>query len=343
MTIDFSALLVGTICGKVRLISRIASRTKSCMVLTPSMVTTNKIQGDEPRTTALEIQIQALAAAVEHLTKQNYDLEEQLHQKNTGHNTQEKDQKALALKEETKRGRKVAIPLAGQNDMSRPSVTDMALPHIVIEMQMMREWMDLMMNALRGQVSSNLDDLVHQTDSPFTTSINSFPLLPKFCMPQTESYDGAKDPLDHLESFKTLIHLQGVADEIMCRAFPTTLKRLARIWFNRLTPNSIDTFNELSAQFASHFIGRHRYKKSTVCLMSIKEWEDETLRSYIAHFNKEALSNDEADYKILVATFINGLRKGKFLFSLYKNDAKNMSDVLYRATKYMNMEDALLA
>ena len=52
---------------------------------------------------------------------------------------------------------------------------------------------------------------------------------------------------------------------------------------------------------------------------------------------------DEADDKILVTAFINGLRKGKFLFSLYKNDPKTMSDVLYRATKYMNMEDALLA
>ena len=67
------------------------------------------------------------------------------------------------------------------------------------------------------------------------------------------------------------------------------------------------------------------------------------LRSYITHFNNKALSIDEADDKILVAAFTNGLRKGKFLFSLYKNDPKTMSEVLYRATKYMNAEDALLA
>ena len=77
--------------------------------------------------------------------------------------------------------------------------------------------------------------------------------------------------------------------------------------------------------------------------MSIKQQEDETLRSYITRFNKEAFSIDEADDKILVATFTNGLRKGKFLFSLYKNDPKTMSEVLYRATKYMNVEDTLLA
>ena len=96
-------------------------------------------------------------------------------------------------------------------------------------------------------MSSELDDLVNQTDLPFTASVNSFPLPHKFRMPQIDSYDGVKDPLDHLETFKTLMHLQGVADEIMCRAFPTTLKGVVRIWFSWLTPNSISTFKELSA------------------------------------------------------------------------------------------------
>ena len=89
-------------------------------------------------------------------------------------------------------------------------------------------------------------------------------------MPQLETYDGFKDPLDHLESFKTLVHLQGVADKIMCKAFPTTLKGPTKIWFNRLIPNFI-SIKELSAQFASHFIGGHRYKKPTACLINIKQ------------------------------------------------------------------------
>jgi len=48
------------------------------MVFTRSMVTTNNIQGDELWSTALERQVQTLTAVVEHLTKQNHDLEEQL-------------------------------------------------------------------------------------------------------------------------------------------------------------------------------------------------------------------------------------------------------------------------
>ena len=96
----------------------------------------------------------------------------------------------------------------------------------------MKEQMEVMMNALKGRVSSDLDDLVNRTDSPFTAAVNSFPLPHKFHMPHIDSYNGVKDPLDHLETFKTLMHLQGVAVEIMCRAFPMMLKGAARIWFS---------------------------------------------------------------------------------------------------------------
>ena len=88
-----------------------------------------------------------------------------------------------------------------------PSLTDTAPPPIFAEMQAMKEQMEVMMNALKGRVSSDLDDLVNRTDLPFTIPVNSCPLPQKFRMPQIESYDGVKDPLDHLETFKTLMHL----------------------------------------------------------------------------------------------------------------------------------------
>ena len=218
------------------------------MVLTHSMATTNNVQGDKPRPTVLERQVQTLTAAVKCLTKQNQNLEEQLRQKNVAMGTQEEDQEGTSVERRDQEGSEGsnAPSRSERQDMSRLSVTDTAPPHMVAEMKMMKEQMDFTMNALRGRVFSDLDDLVHRTDLPFTTSVNSYPLPPKFRMLQVESYDGTKDPLDHLESFKTLMHLQGVADEIMCRTFPTMLKGPTRIWFNRLTPNSINTFKELS-------------------------------------------------------------------------------------------------
>ena len=140
------------------------------MVLTRLMATTNDAQGDEPCMIAFERQVQTLTAAVERLTKQNHDLEEQLRQKNANLNTQKEDQEGTNVErrnQEEPEGSN-ALSRPERQDTSRPSITDTIPPHIVANMQMMKEQMDFMMNTLRRRVSSDLNDLVHQTNSPFT-------------------------------------------------------------------------------------------------------------------------------------------------------------------------------
>lgn len=122
----------------------------------------------------------------------------------------------------------------------------------------MKDRLNLMMNAMKGWTTT-INDLVHRIDSPFTTQVISCPLLPKFRMLSLETYDRTKDPLDHLEYFKTLMRLQGIPDDIMCRAFPTTMKGPARVWFSKIKPNSVSTFKELSNSFVTHFIGGQRH------------------------------------------------------------------------------------
>ena len=169
-------------------------------------------------------------AAVECLTKQNHDLEEQLRQREAGHNVQEENQEESSKRGEQERPEGNNAPRRPKHrNLSLPSLMDTAPPPIVAEMQAMKEQMAVMMNVLKGRVSSDFDDLVNRTSSLFTISINTFPLPQKFHMSQIESYYGVKDPLDHLETFKILMHLQGVPNEIMCRVFPTTLKGPARI------------------------------------------------------------------------------------------------------------------
>ncbi|XP_030942077.1 uncharacterized protein LOC115967140 [Quercus lobata] len=108
------------------------------------------------------------------------------------------------------------------------------MPQLEKEMDQMRKVMVEMRENMRR--ANPLKDLVHRTDSPFTASINSHPLPPKFEMPSLDSYDGARDPFDHTATFKTTMHLQEVLDEIMYRAFPTTLKGLAEA----LTVDEVD-------------------------------------------------------------------------------------------------------
>ena len=93
-------------------------------------------------------------------------------------------------------------------------------------MDQIRKAMDEMRENIRR--TNPIDDLIHQIDSPFVVSINSHSLPSKFKMPSLDSYDGMRGPCDHIATCQITMHLQKVLDEIMCRAFPTTLKGPAR-------------------------------------------------------------------------------------------------------------------
>ena len=134
---------------------------------------------------------------------------------------------------------------------------------------------------VRGRTPDTMDTLVQQTESPFTAEVLHFPLPAKFRMPQVEAFDGVKDPVDHLNTYKNQMELHGYQDPVRCRAFSITLKGPALAWFNRLPPSSISSFRELSIAFVSHFIGARTYKKPSYHLLTIKQGSQESLRSYV--------------------------------------------------------------
>ena len=185
-------------------------------------------------------------------------------------------------------------------------------------MDKMRKVMAEMRENIRK--ANPVEDLVHRTDSPFTTSINGHPLPSKFKMPSLDLYDGTRDPFDHIATFKTTMHLQGIPNEIMCRAFPTTLKRPARVWFSKIPPNTMSSFEELSKLFVNNFIGGQRYKRSSSSLLTIEQGENESLRSFITRFNREALTMDEVDDKLLLAAIYNGVNSDLFIHKLYEKE-----------------------
>ena len=142
------------------------------MVLTHSMATTNDIQEEEPPTTALEKQVKTLAAAVERLTKQNRDLEEQLRQKNAAPDNQGADQEGTSADRRNQEGPQASNTPSRpeRQNVSLPSLADTAPLPIIVEMQAMKEQMEVMMNTLKGRVSSDLDDLVNSSQPPSTPS-----------------------------------------------------------------------------------------------------------------------------------------------------------------------------
>ena len=164
-------------------------------------------------------------------------------------------------------------------------------------------------------------------------------------MPQIEAFDGKKDPVDHLNTYKNRMELHGYQDLIRCRAFAITLKGPALAWFNRLPPSSISSFRELSVAFVSHLIGARTYRKPSYHLLSIKQSPQESLKSYVQRFNAESLKVDVPDEKFAITAFIArlGVQSTDLMFSTSKNPQASMAEVLAKADKYINGEEALIS
>ena len=182
--------------------------------------------------------------------------------------------------------------------------------------------------------------MVRRIDSPFTPKILDCPLPPKFQLPQLESYDRLKYLLVHITTFMMTLSIQQTPDEIVCRSFPTTLKGAARVWFSKLAQSSI--FNQLSSLFVRHFVNGQRQKKPADHLLTIKQGERESLRSYVKQFNREVLEVDKAEDKVQLTSFQVGLQSKEFVTALAKSLTASMTKLLIKAQKNMNAENALI-
>lgn len=139
----------------------------------------------------------------------------------------------------------------------------------------MQDQLNTVMEAIRGKAPSTVEALVQRIDYPFSMTIMSHPLPKKFSIPPIESFDRSKDPFNHLETYKTLMLLHDYSNGVMCKAFPATLKGLARKWFNNLQPNNIDSVSKLSQSFACHFIRGRCYRWPATYLLNVKQAKGE--------------------------------------------------------------------
>ncbi|XP_058217315.1 uncharacterized protein LOC131328385 [Rhododendron vialii] len=203
--------------------------------------------------------------------------------------------------------------------------------------------MDLVLQQINDRGAKAVASLVQKTDLPFIIAVMAYSLPSKFKLRTFEPFDSTGDPLDHLETYKAFMLLHGILDQIMCRAFPTTLKGSARVWFGKLASGSIKTFSRLSQLFVEHFYNGRRQHRPTTYLLSVKQKEDETMRAYLKRFNNEALLVDEADDKVVLLTFIGGLQSTKFVYSLSEKPPGTVAELMHKAQKHINAEEAMAA
>ncbi|GKV25716.1 hypothetical protein SLEP1_g35111 [Rubroshorea leprosula] len=212
---------------------------------------------------------------------------------------------------------------------------------------------------LPGDVTRRLDSLEklvakhrgappphHATDSiphPLNTNITLEPYPAGFKIPQLETYDGTKDPDDHLHAFYSCMQAQNASDALMCKIFPSTLRGNARTWYYSLPPRSISSYTEMTSAFATKFSSRRLIRKTTSELMRVKQRDEESLKNYMSRFNDAVLEVNSFDQTVGIVAVIAGLKHDRFRDSLIKHSATTFSEVNDRSLKFITVEEYALA
>ncbi|XP_025685153.1 uncharacterized protein [Arachis hypogaea] len=175
--------------------------------------------------------------------------------------------------------------------------------------------------------------------TPFHCSILEVRLSKHFDKPTDMRYDGTQDPLEHLTAFEARMNLEGVGDEVRCRAFLVTLAGPAIRWFNNLPQGSVTRFSDISHAFLAQFTTRIAKAKHPINLLGVTQRAGEPTRKYLDRFNDECLEIDGLTDSVASLCLTNGLLNEDFRKHLTTKPVWTMQEIQCVAKEYINDEE----
>ncbi|GJX09713.1 reverse transcriptase domain-containing protein [Tanacetum coccineum] len=159
-----------------------------------------------------------------------------------------------------------------------------------------------------------------ETD-PFTPRIRYFDLPKRIRMPShVKTYDGSEDPEDHLKIFQAAAKVERWAMPTWCHMFNSTLTGNARVWFDDLLPESIDSYDDLKEAFLANYLQQKKCIKDPVEIHHIKQREGESTEDFVRRFKIESRDVKGAPEVMRISGFMHGITNPELIKRL--NDKK---------------------
>ncbi|GJZ82633.1 reverse transcriptase domain-containing protein [Tanacetum coccineum] len=96
-----------------------------------------------------------------------------------------------------------------------------------------------------------------------------------------------------------------------CHMFNSTLIGTARVWFDELTPESIDGYKAFKAAFLAYFMQQKKYVKDLVEIYNIKQRDGETIEDFMERFKVETGRMRGAPECMRISGFMHGVNNAE--------------------------------
>ncbi|GJR18232.1 reverse transcriptase domain-containing protein [Tanacetum coccineum] len=167
--------------------------------------------------------------------------------------------------------------------------------------------------------------------NPFTPRIRHFS-FPRTRMPShVKTYDGSGDPEDHLKLFQVAAKTERWAMPTWCHMFSSTLTGNARVWFDKLPRESIDSYEDLRTAFRENYLQQTKHIKDPVEIHHIKQRDGESTEDFMERYKAEILDVEGALKCMKISGFMHGITHPELIKRLYEKILRSI-DKMYRVT-----------
>ncbi|GJQ97363.1 reverse transcriptase domain-containing protein [Tanacetum coccineum] len=122
-----------------------------------------------------------------------------------------------------------------------------------------------------------------------------------------KTYDGSEDPKDHLKSFQAAVKMERRAMPTWCHMFNSTLTGNARVWFDDLPRESIDSYDDLKKAFLENYLHQKKCIKDPVKIHNIKQRDGESTKEFVQRYKLECRDVKGAPECMKISRFMHGI------------------------------------
>nr|GEW90025.1 reverse transcriptase domain-containing protein [Tanacetum cinerariifolium] len=125
-----------------------------------------------------------------------------------------------------------------------------------------------------------------------------------------------------------------------CHMFNSTLTGNARVWFDDLSPESINSYDDLKKAFLENYLHQKKYIKDPIELYNIKQRDGESTEDFMRRYKLESRDVKGAPECIIISGFVHGITNPELIKRLHDKISKTMEEMMRVTTPFLRGEVA---
>ncbi|GJX13068.1 reverse transcriptase domain-containing protein [Tanacetum coccineum] len=161
-------------------------------------------------------------------------------------------------------------------------------------------------------------------------------LLLKKVITKEHPHEGWK----HYLKVKAAAKMKRWAMPTWCHMFNSTLTRNARVWFDDLPQESIDSYDDLKKAFLENYLQQKKCIKDPVKIHNIKQRDRESTEEFVRRYKLECRDVKGASECMKIPGFIHGITNPELIKRLHDKIPKSIDEMIRVTTALLRGEVA---